>query len=54
MTIASVGGEGITRSYRVHGPVEEIEITDGEVTNFYVIRNPDKLLALAVPRQISR
>lgn len=31
-----------------------IEITDGEVTNFYVIRNPDKLLALAVPRQISR
>jgi ketosteroid isomerase-like protein len=31
-----------------------IEITDGEITNFYAIRNPDKLLAVAVPRQISR
>jgi hypothetical protein len=31
-----------------------IEIADGEITNFYAIRNPDKLLAVAVPRQISR
>ncbi|HXT87814.1 MAG TPA: sigma-70 family RNA polymerase sigma factor, partial [Trebonia sp.] len=31
-----------------------IEVTGGEITNFYIIRNPDKLLALAVPRQISR
>src|SRR6185437_1368124 len=31
-----------------------IEVTDGEITNFYAIRNPDKLLALAAPRQISR
>ncbi|MFF4623286.1 RNA polymerase sigma factor SigJ [Nonomuraea jabiensis] len=30
------------------------EIGDGKITNFYVIRNPDKLLAVAVPRQISR
>jgi RNA polymerase sigma-70 factor (ECF subfamily) len=31
-----------------------IEITEGKITNFYAIRNPDKLLAVAVPRQISR
>ncbi|MFF8605491.1 RNA polymerase sigma factor SigJ [Streptomyces sp. NPDC015346] len=31
-----------------------IEITDGEITHIYVIRNPDKLLTLTVPRQISR
>ncbi|MEU0568855.1 RNA polymerase sigma factor SigJ [Nonomuraea sp. NPDC005983] len=31
-----------------------IEIADGKITNFYAIRNPDKLLAVAVPRQISR
>ncbi|NUS44652.1 MAG: RNA polymerase sigma factor SigJ [Mycobacteriaceae bacterium] len=30
------------------------EIGDGKITNFYVIRNPDKLLALTVPRQICR
>ncbi|MFD1542543.1 RNA polymerase sigma factor SigJ [Nonomuraea guangzhouensis] len=30
------------------------EVGDGKITNFYVIRNPDKLLAVAVPRQISR
>jgi RNA polymerase sigma-70 factor (ECF subfamily) len=31
-----------------------IEIADGKITNFYVIRNPDKLAAVAVPRTISR
>ncbi|MFG1822604.1 RNA polymerase sigma factor SigJ [Microbispora bryophytorum] len=31
-----------------------IEIADAKITNFYAIRNPDKLLAVAVPRQISR
>ncbi|MEU7858570.1 RNA polymerase sigma factor SigJ [Nonomuraea sp. NPDC049141] len=31
-----------------------IEIADGQITNFYAIRNPDKLLAVSVPRQISR
>jgi RNA polymerase sigma-70 factor (ECF subfamily) len=31
-----------------------IEVIDGEITNFYAIRNPDKLLALGAPRQISR
>ncbi|MBP2703869.1 RNA polymerase sigma factor SigJ [Microbispora sp. RL4-1S] len=31
-----------------------VEIADGRITNFYAIRNPDKLLAVAVPRQISR
>ncbi|MFQ6332030.1 RNA polymerase sigma-70 factor [Nocardia sp. CWNU-33] len=31
-----------------------IEIIDGKITNFYAIRNPDKLLTAAVPRRISR
>ena len=31
-----------------------IEIANGEITNFYAIRNPDKLVAVAVPRHISR
>ncbi|MER7369820.1 RNA polymerase sigma factor SigJ [Nonomuraea wenchangensis] len=31
-----------------------IEISEGRITHFYAIRNPDKLLAVAVPRQISR
>ncbi len=31
-----------------------IEISDGEITNLYAVRNPDKLLAVTVPRRISR
>ena len=31
-----------------------VEIIDGKITNFYAIRNPDKLTAIAVPRTISR
>lgn len=31
-----------------------VEIADGKITNFYAMRNPDKLLALATPRDISR
>jgi RNA polymerase sigma-70 factor (ECF subfamily) len=31
-----------------------IEIIDGKITNFYAVRNPDKLAAIAVPRTISR
>ncbi|MFG2716604.1 RNA polymerase sigma factor SigJ [Streptomyces goshikiensis] len=31
-----------------------IEMADGKITNFYAIRNPDKLLAVAALRQISR
>ncbi|WP_030691042.1 RNA polymerase sigma factor SigJ [Streptomyces globisporus] len=31
-----------------------IEITNGRITHFYAIRNPDKLLAVAVPRRIGR
>ncbi|MER5439770.1 RNA polymerase sigma factor SigJ [Streptomyces sp. NPDC002790] len=30
------------------------DVVDEKITNFYAIRNPDKLLALATPRQISR
>jgi RNA polymerase sigma-70 factor (ECF subfamily) len=31
-----------------------IEITDGKISGIYVIRNPDKVVAVAVPRRISR
>ncbi|WP_062987352.1 RNA polymerase sigma factor SigJ [Nocardia anaemiae] len=31
-----------------------MEIIDGKITNFYAIRNPDKLATVAVPRRISR
>ncbi|MER6980927.1 nuclear transport factor 2 family protein, partial [Streptomyces carpinensis] len=31
-----------------------VEITDGRISGIYAIRNPDKLVAVAVPRQISR
>jgi RNA polymerase sigma-70 factor (ECF subfamily) len=31
-----------------------IGIVDGKITNFYAIRNPDKLAAIAAPRIISR
>ncbi|MEV4238302.1 MULTISPECIES: RNA polymerase sigma factor SigJ [unclassified Nocardia] len=31
-----------------------MEIVDGKITNFYAIRNPDKLVTVAVPRRISR
>ncbi|GAA3158503.1 RNA polymerase sigma-70 factor [Nonomuraea roseoviolacea] len=30
------------------------EVVDGRITQFYAIRNPDKLLSLAAPRRISR
>ncbi|MFF4776076.1 hypothetical protein ACFY05_24785 [Microtetraspora fusca] len=30
------------------------DVAGGKITHFYAIRNPDKLLALAAPRQISR
>jgi len=31
-----------------------LEIADGTITNFYVMRNPHKLAALASARDISR
>jgi RNA polymerase sigma-70 factor, ECF subfamily len=31
-----------------------IEIIDGKITNFYAMRNPDKLVAITAPREISR
>ncbi|HZU48382.1 MAG TPA: RNA polymerase subunit sigma-24, partial [Mycobacterium sp.] len=31
-----------------------VEIADGKITNFYAIRNPDKLTAIATAREISR
>jgi RNA polymerase sigma-70 factor (ECF subfamily) len=31
-----------------------IDIVDGKITDFYAIRNPDKLAAISVPRTISR
>jgi RNA polymerase sigma-70 factor (ECF subfamily) len=31
-----------------------VEIIDDKITNFYVMRNPEKLTTLAVTREISR
>ncbi|MGY4712416.1 RNA polymerase sigma-70 factor [Mycolicibacterium sp. CBM1] len=31
-----------------------IEVADGQITNFYAMRNPEKLAAVTVPREISR
>jgi RNA polymerase sigma-70 factor (ECF subfamily) len=31
-----------------------LEIADGRITNFYAVRNPDKLAAVSVQRAISR
>ena len=31
-----------------------VEVIDGKITNFYAMRNPEKLTAIAVPRKISR
>ncbi len=31
-----------------------IEIIDGKITHFYAMRNPDKLLGIAIPREITR
>jgi RNA polymerase sigma-70 factor (ECF subfamily) len=30
------------------------EVIDGKITNFYAMRNPDKLATISVPRTISR
>ena len=31
-----------------------VEIIDGKITNFYAMRNPDKLAGITIPRSISR
>ena len=31
-----------------------IEVTDGKITNFYAMRNPEKLATVTVRREISR
>ena len=31
-----------------------VEVTDGRITHFYAMRNPEKLTAIAVPRKITR
>ena len=31
-----------------------IEVIDGKITNFYAMRNPDKLAGITIPRTISR
>jgi RNA polymerase sigma-70 factor (ECF subfamily) len=31
-----------------------LEIIDGKITNFYAMRNPEKLATVTVPRRISR
>lgn len=43
----------VYRADRLEG-VFTVEIVDGKITNFYAIRNPDKLAAAATAREISR
>lgn len=31
-----------------------VDVADGRITNFYAMRNPDKLVSVTVPREISR
>jgi RNA polymerase sigma-70 factor (ECF subfamily) len=31
----------------------KVEITEGKITNFYAMRNPDKLAGIDIPREIS-
>ena len=31
-----------------------VEVIDGKITHFYAMRNPDKLVGIAIPRTISR
>jgi RNA polymerase sigma-70 factor (ECF subfamily) len=31
-----------------------VEVTDGKITHFYAMRNPDKLVGIAIPRAITR
>lgn len=31
-----------------------VEVIEGKITNFYAMRNPEKLAAIAVPRTITR
>ena len=31
-----------------------VEVIDGKITNFYAMRNPEKLTTIAVPRKITR
>ena len=34
--------------------VVSVEVTDGLITNFYAMRNPEKLASVLVPRPIGR
>jgi RNA polymerase sigma-70 factor (ECF subfamily) len=34
--------------------VISVEVIDGRITNFYVMRNPEKLATAMPPRQLSR
>jgi RNA polymerase sigma-70 factor (ECF subfamily) len=31
-----------------------VEVTDGRISHFYAMRNPDKLLGVDIPREITR
>ena len=38
---------------RLEGVVS-VEVIDGKITNFYVMRNPDKLTGVTIARRVSR
>ena len=54
--VAAYNGAPALVVYETDVPVSVItvEIIDGVITNFYAMRNPDKLSSVTVPREISR
>jgi RNA polymerase sigma-70 factor (ECF subfamily) len=56
MEVASYNSAPALVVYRNEQPdsVFMIEFADGKITNFYAMRNPDKLAAATVRREISR
>jgi RNA polymerase sigma-70 factor (ECF subfamily) len=56
LEVASYNGAPALVVYRGEVPesVMTIEVTDGTITNFYAMRNPEKLAAVTVRREISR
>ncbi|HTY27236.1 MAG TPA: RNA polymerase sigma-70 factor [Mycobacterium sp.] len=56
MEVATYNSSPAMIVYRDERPdsVFTIEVIDGKITNFYAIRNPEKLASATVPREISR
>lgn len=56
LELATYNGAPAMIAYRHDQPdsVFTIEVSDGRISHFYVIRNPEKLASVTVPRRITR